>query len=690
MKNMKKKILITDDSEINRSILADMLKNEFEILEACNGIEAISILKNQGEQISLVLLDIVMPEMDGLEVLAVMHKNRWIETIPVIMITAENSPSYVERAYELGATDFISRPFDSRIVHRRVLNTIILYTKQKKLSNLIVEQIYEKEKQSSLMIEILSNIVEFRNGESGLHVLHIHVITELLLSRLIYKTDKYDISRSDINLIAIASALHDIGKIAIPETILNKPARLTQEEFELMKKHTIAGADMLQNLPFRQNEPLVKFAYQICRWHHERYDGKGYPDCLIGDAIPIAAQAVSLADVYDALVSKRVYKDAYSHETAIKMILNGECGSFNPILIECFLDIADTLQQELKVSSLSELSATHIRTIQNDLVRHDELFASERTLLLLEHERTKYRFFASMSNEVQFEYTTSPSIITLSELGAKKLGLPEIIVNPEKDETLKSIFPENKLSRLHHRLLNTTPLNPIINSINRININGELRWCKIIVRSMWSGSDGDQYIGAIGKLVDITDEQIKLSQLEQLAYHDNLTGLYNLETAERLISEKLAKDDNLQYAMVILDIDFFKKVNDGYGHLHGNSVLKFVADQLNNTVLLDEIAARIGGDEFLLFIDSKNVERRIKNLFDRITNSKNKLNVSISIGISLSDEETKTYELLFHKADQALYAAKRADKGSYRIFDSSMEDMFNKFTPIDSDRTKEN
>lgn len=292
MENSKKKVLITDDSEINRSILSDMLGEEFEIIEAENGIEAISVLQTYNAEIALVLLDIVMPEMDGFEVLAVMNKNHWIENIPVIMITAENAPFYVERAYDLGVTDFITRPFDGRIVYRRAVNTIMLYSKQKKLVGLVEDQIYEKEKRSNLMIEILSNIVEFRNGESGTHVLHIHVLTELLLGQLIRKTNSYKLTRSEISLIGIASALHDIGKIAIPESILNKPSKLTYDEFEMIKTHALIGADMLKNLPLRQQEPLVKVAYQICRWHHERYDGKGYPDGLVGDEIPISAQVV--------------------------------------------------------------------------------------------------------------------------------------------------------------------------------------------------------------------------------------------------------------------------------------------------------------------------------------------------------------------------------------------------------------
>lgn len=340
----KHKILIVDDSEMNRVILSEMLGTEYEIVEASDGSEAIAILQEYSVEISLVLLDIVMPVMDGFEVLAVMNNKRWIEDVPVIMISAETAPSYINRAYELGVTDFISRPFDALIVRRRVVNTIMLYSKQKKLVGLVADQIYEKEKNNSLMINILSHIVEFRNGESGLHVLHVQTFTDILLKALMQKTEKYNLSNSDISLISNASALHDIGKISIPEEVLNKPGRLTDEEFKIMKTHSSVGADMLDKLPFHKDEPLVKVAYEICRWHHERYDGRGYPDGLKGDDIPISAQIVSLADVYDALTSERVYKKAFDHDTAMNMILNGECGTFNPILLECLKDSAENIK----------------------------------------------------------------------------------------------------------------------------------------------------------------------------------------------------------------------------------------------------------------------------------------------------------------------------------------------------------
>lgn len=344
----KETILIVDDSALNRMVLIEILgKENYTFLEAENGQQAVELLDCHPE-VDLLLLDITMPEIDGFGVLEIMNQYHWIEETPVIMISAEDAYSFIERAYDLGASDYITRPFDARVVCRRVSNTLMLYAKQKRLVQMVAEQVYEKEKVSNTMISILSHIVEFRNNESGLHVVHIRTITELLLRRLRKKTDRYPLTEADISLISTASALHDIGKINIPEQILNKPGRLTKEEFDIIKTHSAVGEHMLRQIPFNQNEPLVKVAREICRWHHERWDGRGYPDGLKGDEIPISAQVVSLADVYDALTSERCYKAAFDHETALNMIVNGECGAFNPLLLECLMDGADQIKQAMQ------------------------------------------------------------------------------------------------------------------------------------------------------------------------------------------------------------------------------------------------------------------------------------------------------------------------------------------------------
>lgn len=346
----KQDILIVDDSEMNRAILAEMLSRDYIIHEAENGEEALQILRQYGTAISLVLLDIPMPVMDGFGVLQHMAEEYWIKDIPVIMISSDDSAETVKKAYEMGVSDYISRPFDAQVVYRRVSNTIKLYARQHRLITMLSEQVREKDKNNSMMVSILSQIVEFRNGESGSHVVHIKQLTKMLLEQLQRKDTAYTVTSSDLLLIPLAAALHDIGKIGIDEKILNKPGKLTREEFEIMKTHTVIGADMLESLTLYQEDPLVRIARDICRWHHERFDGKGYPDGLKKDDIPLSAQVVSLADVYDALVSERVYKKAFSHEKAIQMILNGECGTFNPVLLECLLDI----QRQLKQMQIAE------------------------------------------------------------------------------------------------------------------------------------------------------------------------------------------------------------------------------------------------------------------------------------------------------------------------------------------------
>ena len=344
----KSRVLLVDDSKMNRMMLAEILGDSYHVLEAENGKECIEKLQEEAGNIALVLLDINMPVMDGFEVLKAMNANHTIEDTPVIMISSEDSDAAIRRSYELGASDYVNRPFDARIVYRRVTNTIKLYAKQRRLVQMVSDQIRARENNTDMLVGVLSHIVEFRNGESGLHVRHIRIITETLLHCLLEVSNKYSISAEQQDLIPLASALHDIGKIGIADKILNKPGKLTPEEFEVIKTHSMLGAEMLQNLDNFGEQPLLQTAYEIARWHHERWDGRGYPDGLKGDEIPISAQLVSLADVYDALTSERCYKKSFSHEKAMQMILNGACGAFNPLLLQCLTDIQADLKEELQ------------------------------------------------------------------------------------------------------------------------------------------------------------------------------------------------------------------------------------------------------------------------------------------------------------------------------------------------------
>ncbi len=344
----KSQILLVDDSKMNRMLLREILGDGYHILEAENGQECLETLQAEAGNIALVLLDINMPGMDGFEVLKAMNANHTIEDIPVIMISSEDSDAAIRRSYELGASDYVNRPFDARIVYRRVTNTIKLYAKQRRLVQMVSDQIRARENNTDMLVGVLSHIVEFRNGESGAHVRHIRIITELLLHRLLEISSRYSITAEQQDMIPLASALHDIGKIAIDEKILNKPGKLTPEEFRVIQTHSMLGAEMLRDLDGFAEQPLLQTAYEIARWHHERWDGRGYPDGLKRDEIPISAQLVSLADVYDALTSERCYKKAFSHKKAVQMILDGECGAFNPLLLQCLTDIQADLKKELQ------------------------------------------------------------------------------------------------------------------------------------------------------------------------------------------------------------------------------------------------------------------------------------------------------------------------------------------------------
>lgn len=682
----KDKVLIVDDVEMNRSLLADMLCSQYEILEAANGLEAVAVLDKHHTEVSIVLLDIMMPEMDGFEVLSIMNKTGWITDIPVIMISAETSSLSIDRAYSLGATDYINRPFDENTVRRRVKNTIMLYAKQKMLEDMVAEQSLEKERNSYLMVEILSNIVEFRNGESGQHVLNIRTLTELLLRQMNRMSKAYHLSAEEVALIVNASSLHDIGKISIPEEILNKPGPLTSDEFNIIKTHSEIGVQILEKSPHLQDEKLVRVAKEICRWHHERFDGKGYPDGLKGDAIPISAQVVALADVYDALTHVRVYKPAYSHKTAMKMIRDGECGAFNPVLLQCLVEVGPHIKQAAEDLSSGNRFApiSEVAGYSEDLSLGRQ--ASNRSLALLEQERVKYQFFASMSNEIQFEYNRHTGVLTLSEWGAKQLGLKAVIAHPGQDQELLRIFAPESYRNLKDRVYAATPLEPVINQNYLLLIQGELRWYKAVARPLWVGEESPEITGIIGKFIDIHDEYLELTSFKQLALEDPLTQLRNHRTARKEIEDTLRCRTDTKYAMLLFDLDNFKLANDHYGHLFGDKVLRHVSGLILKSIRSCDVAARIGGDEFLVFLSyQREMEPIVKRIFRSLTESYEGFSVSVSLGVALCPEDGADYECLFRCADQALYTAKKRGRKQFCFYDHSLPEALSVLSPIDNE-----
>ena len=490
----RQKILIVDDSKFNRDILKEILGETYNYLEAENGNQAIQIIgENIG--IDLMLLDINMPQMNGFEVLKIMKRSQCIEETPVIMISSEESVDTMREAYEMGITDYITRPFDSVIVKKRVQNTLSLYANQNNLVNVVVDQIYEKEENNNIMIRILSSILGSRNSESREHILHIKTATEMMLRQLIKITDVYHLTEADIALITTASSLHDIGKIYIPEEILNKPGRLTDEEFKIMKTHSKLGADIIQDMHLPQEKPLVHTAWEICRWHHERWDGKGYPDGLKGEEIPISAQVVSIADVYDALTSERCYKKAFDHDTAIKMILDGQCGQFNPILLKCLKELSPRIFKIFSNETDDSKQYYEAQRLSNEILSEKSLPRKNYSQHLIKVMQEKIDFFKKNSGRNSVDYNAVSGQLTIINENQQTLYQRD---DPKFDVFKEFEVSEEDVQHIKGLLAHTSVQDKEISVQIEAKLENNRQLYNLKLHTLWSPLKKDGYIGIIG------------------------------------------------------------------------------------------------------------------------------------------------------------------------------------------------
>ncbi|CBL21950.1 HD domain-containing phosphohydrolase [Blautia obeum] len=490
----RQKILIVDDSKFNRDILKEILGETYNYLEAENGNQAIQMIgENIG--IDLMLLDINMPQMNGFEVLKIMKRSQCIEETPVIMISSEESVDTMREAYEMGITDYITRPFDSVIVKKRVQNTLSLYANQNNLVNVVVDQIYEKEENNNIMIRILSSILGSRNSESREHILHIKTATEMMLRQLIKITDVYHLTEADIALITTASSLHDIGKIYIPEEILNKPGRLTDEEFKIMKTHSKLGADIIQDIHLPQEKPLVHTAWEICRWHHERWDGKGYPDGLKGEEIPISAQVVSIADVYDALTSERCYKKAFDHDTAIKMILDGQCGQFNPILLKCLKELSPRLFKMFSNETDDSKQYYEAQRLSNEILSEKSLPRKNYSQHLIKVMQEKIDFFKKNSGRNSVDYNAVSGLLTIINENQQTLYQRD---DPKFDVFKEFEVSEEDVQHIKGLLAHTSVQDKEISVQIEAKLENNRQLYNLKLHTLWSPLKKDGYIGIIG------------------------------------------------------------------------------------------------------------------------------------------------------------------------------------------------
>lgn len=543
--SLKEKILIADDSEMNQMLLEEILSDKYEYVMAKDGTEAVDILE-KNEDIDLVMLDINMPKMDGFGVLEIMNLRHWISEVPVIIISSESDVDFIRRGYDLGASDYISRPFDLTVVRRRVENTIMLYARQKRLVRLVEEQVYEREKTNNTMINILSHVIEYRNNESGQHILHVRMMTDILLRRLIEITDKYPLTETDISMIASVSALHDIGKISVPKAILNKPGKLDPEEWEIMKSHAAIGDSMLYDIGMQQSETLMNLAHEICRWHHERWDGRGYPDGLKGDEIPISAQVVAMADVYDALTSERCYKKSFDHATAIKMITNGECGAFNPLLIQCLLDVQDQLFENMHTDPRRFDYRKEAKRLSDEMLEQKELTPDNRAHSLLTFEQKKAEFFAEQCGGIQFEFDHWTNTVHLKDWNAPVDQREKSMYLTEWNDV--SLLSEKDWIALREKLKATTPERPEVKMIVQIPVNGEYRWQRLTVKSLWTAKH-KEYAGVLGRFEDIQDEMVRrgeeaLEKCSEYSVSHLLKDLSRVFEVVRLVDPKT--NENLE------------------------------------------------------------------------------------------------------------------------------------------------
>lgn len=444
-----------------------------------------------------------------------MKQRQWLEDVPTVMISAETGSSYIEQAFELGAADCINRPFSATVVRRRIINTILLHTRRQEMMDILTSRVYRQEKSSEVMLSILSFAVEYRNGEGGSHMSGVEYLTGLLLRRLLAVTEQYSLAPEDVDLICTASALHDIGKLLVPEDILQKPGKLTGEEFAIIKTHTKLGAQILSELPMHRNEKLVKYAIEICRWHHERWNGEGYPDGLSGDHTPIAAQVVSLADAYDALTSKRSYKQAFSHEKAIEMIHNGECGSYNPLLLRCLDDVSDTAKQGMKNAGQT---VAPLRRVVEDLYKGQDLTAARMTQQL-EDAYAKQDFFTSLSDELWFDYTAQPSSLHLSRGLAEQTGLPSVMLEPLQSPTLQMYLGKELTEGLKRQLEGLTLEETRLHLTTKLRLRGRLRRCQLSVQITWSARKQKRCAALLGKVTNIENRSQCIEQLRAEIQH---------------------------------------------------------------------------------------------------------------------------------------------------------------------------
>ena len=661
----KQKILIADDSELNRALLMELLGAEYDYLEAENGAETVKLLQSRGD-IDLLLLDVWMPEPDGFGVLELMNRFHWIEEVPVIMISVEQDAAFHARAFELGAADFIRRPFNGAVVRRRVENTLMLYARQKRLTELVGEQVYARSRESGILVDLLSGVLSSHCGVPPDHAARIRSLTGALLRELSRRTERYRLSENDIARIAAVSAFYDVGKLHVPAELLRRPGALTPEETAAVRAHAVRGAELLDALPVPQDDFLLRTGREICRWHHERWDGGGYPDGLRGDAIPVAAQAVSLADAYIALTEARPWRKACPQKTALAMLRAGDCGAFNPLLLESLDAAVDAAARE---SAAPDHYRDEADRIAAEALRGRALPLDDRPQRLLEVEREKTNYYAGLVGGIQFECDIPSRRVTLADRRPGGQGRITVLDMACRGEQTQLLAPED-FAAVHRALLQTTPYAPDCAMEVRLPADGQKsRAAWLTARTLWSRRAPVTRIGAVGCLQELPDSDAPApaagssfsAAMESLSV-DPLTGARSRWFLEYGLPEHARFD-----AAAMLDVDRFKAINDTYGHAAGDAALRAAADAVRGALRPGDLIVRTGGDEFLLLfpaIGAEELDALLSSVRAAVAAARTtdwpELRLSVSIG---SARGASSLRDALREADRNMYRDKTRSEG---------------------------
>ena len=660
-------LLIVDDDEQNRAMLRELFRDRYETLETDSAQDALEMIERHPARIGLMVLD----ELNDFQLLRDMHARGFLPGIPVMMLATSVSQEKAAAAIRLGVSDFIELPINPEIVKRRAQRLVESERERASVEELVEARTYEIRRANRYAIEALSTIVEFRSGETAQHTRRISLATRLFCQALSKHYMEYNLTDTMIDDIVCASALHDVGMIAVPESILNKPGRLSNEEFEIMKRHTIYGAQVIERISAAGGERFFSYCRDICLCHHERWDGNGYPGGVPGDEIPIWAQVVALADVYEALTSERVYKPPFSHEQALSMISNGDCGAFNPKLLATLDLIAARLKgalDELTYSGDPMLSDAPYESIEQ---------LSPRALKLLEHEREQYKTYASLSGEVLIDYDCVRDQLSFSGRFSDHFNCDSVIPNASASDAMNRYLYPGDRDTLRNAIKSASAENPVLKmDLRLLTMRGWYEWYEVVIRTLWRGEGSRNCVRALGKLTNIDQAVRETCRLREQATRDVLTGLLNRVETERCIKQRLMENEDVGGALLYIDIDDFKEINDSRGHGYGDDVLRKMGQAVHGNIRDTDIAGRIGGDEFVVYLDRVrseegivgNVERLITVMRQGVSVRSERAQISVSVGVARFPQDGARYETLLEKADQAMYTAKYNGKGCYAFY----------------------